>query len=394
MGTYGASEVTDVFVGNPEFRNVNLVSAIELVDTSTPLTLSAHPIFSIFNFTRKDQNKYSYTSYLINNQIIKYHRSTDTTVFPRLRVKIDNSDYTNKSRNFLEPNHDYEITIKAHNLATQGTGIGGSKLGVWVRTEPENNKVWCFNPLQVADECGQFYDNWFQINLSDLSSINGINKVQQSSQIQPFNTGSLANVIGSGEGAGLGLLNITEETFDYRCWEAPIITKTIVGSSPQAIANINEKTKQTFIFKFSTKNNKTIKPLATYLQQYGKVHRTDQKYVLEFFVPRGDDNKFVVFEDISIKDITNYNNAIIKSKYGEVQIDSNDLKSVFRFFKTISTGLASRNHTITSGTMEVSGGSRMNYRSNKKMYTNIAGSFTGVANDFGGFVSGIEINEG
>ena len=44
--------------------------------------------------------------------------------------------------------------------------------------------------------------------------------------------------------------------------------------------------------------------------------------------------------------------------------------------------------------MEVSGGSRMNYRSNKKMYTNIAGSFAGVTNNFGNFVSGIEINEG
>jgi hypothetical protein len=70
---------------------------------------------------------------------------------------------------------------------------------------------------------------------------------------------------------------------------------------------------------------------------------------------------------------------------------------VFRFFKDISTGFASRNSAITLGTMEVSGGSRMNYRSNKEMYTNEVWGEQGaliLSNKFGNFVSGIEIHEG
>ena len=146
------------------------------------------------------------------------------------------------------------------------------------------------------------------------------------------------------------------------------VETTIPGTNPQAVANINENTLQELKFKFTTKNNKALTPTGDYLQTFGKVHRSDQKYTLEFFASQGSDTKFIVFEDISIRDITNYNKAVIQTKYGEAQLDSNDLKAVFRFFKDISTGLASKNATITSGVMEVSGGSRMNYRSQSAMY--------------------------
>ena len=45
-----------------------------------------------------------------------------------------------------------------------------------------------------------------------------------------------------------------------------------------------------------------------------------------------------------------------------------DVKAVFRYFKSLSNGLASRNATNTSSVMEVSGGSRINYRSNSTMF--------------------------
>ena len=88
------------------------------------------------------------------------------------------------------------------------------------------------------------------------------------------------------------------------------------------------------------------------------------------FIKTGSTSKFVVFEEISIKDVTNYNNSIIQTKYGEVRIDANDLRAIFKFFKDLSTGSASRNSVITSGVMGASGGSRLNYRSNVSMYTN------------------------
>ena len=398
LGTYAASTAGDVFLAHPEFRNSNIVSAVELVDTSAPYTFGSHPIFSVFKLSRDDQSKYAYSSYLINNQIIKYHRSTNNDLFPRLRIKIDNSNYNNKSRNFLEPNHEYEVTVKAHNLDVSNAEVGGLKLGLWVRTEPENDEVWSHVPAGAYDRCGILLDNWEPIRVADLSSANGINLVSTKADYKPFHSKSLNSVIGSGVGASMGA-GIIIDSYDFRCWEPMLIESTLVGTNPQAIANAKERTRQDLTFRFTTENNRTIKPTAKYLDEFGKVHRTDQKYVLEFFVPQSSKNasKFIVFEDISIKDLTNYNNSVIKTKYGEAQLDSKDLKSVFRFFKDISTGFASRNSAITSGTMEVSGGSRMNYRSNKEMYTNEVWGEQGaliLSNKFGNFVSGIEIHEG
>ena len=125
-----------------------------------------------------------------------------------------------------------------------------------------------------------------------------------------------------------------------------------------------------FNIKFSTNNSRNIVRTPQYVAQYGEVHRLNQKYVIELFVMTGSDRKFVVFEDIAIKDITNYNKAVITTQYGEVRLDTKDLKGLFRFFQTLSRGSASRNATITSGTMEVSGGSKINYRSNIEMFGN------------------------
>ena len=96
-------------------------------------------------------------------------------------------------------------------------------------------------------------------------------------------------------------------------------------------------------------------------------------------------NRFPTIFTIFFKNI----NTRVKSKYGEVPIDSTDLKSVFRYFKTLSEGIASRNNTITSGVMETSGGSRLNYRSNTIMYDK-----NPLGNNVFGAVSSLDIIEG
>jgi len=358
IGTYAASDAADVFLASPEFRNNKLVSAIELVDTSVPYTFSAHPVFSIFDLSRDDQTKYSYNKYLINNKIIKYHRSESSDLFPRMRIKIDNSDTTDSARNFLEPDHEYEVRVKAHNLDNSSTAIGGLTLGLWVHTEPEDDSIWTYTPRPTL--CGKNMEKWGQQRLVDLSGPNGINESKRFIQSQPFKRGNLDSVA-------------YEHVYDYRCWE-PLIKTTLKGTDPRAIANVGDKTKEELVFKFSTKNNKAIKPTAKYREQFGKVHRLNQKYVLELFVVRGHATKFVVFEDVTIKDITNYNKAVIKTKYGEAQLDAQDLRAVFRYFKSLSTGVASRNSTETSSVMDISGGGRLNYRSNTAMFPNTRGA--------------------
>ena len=112
-----------------------------------------------------------------------------------------------------------------------------------------------------------------------------------------------------------------------------------------------------------------------------------------------------MFENIAIRDLTNKALAAIpvdirypanidkwENKADWINLDRFDLVTTFRYWKGLREGIASRNATITSGTMEVSGGSRLNYRSNIKMYPYNNYDFAGVS--FGGFVSGIDIHEG
>jgi hypothetical protein len=370
VGTVAASDSTDLYLSRPEFRNKHLVSGIELVDTSSPIQIATgppHPTFSLFRLSRDDQSKYSYARYLINNQIIKYHRGQSQDTFPRLRIVIDPSDNT-EFKNFLQPNHEYEITVKAHNLSVDSPLCGGQRLGCWIHTLDEGyGHVWSFNPEGVFDKCGIEFDKWDQVSNSFLNSTAGINFVENKVQLEKFKTFSLENLTGSGE--SIAEQPLTETTYDFRCWEPISETKIIKGSSPLAIVNTNQNTCDELKFRFSTFNDFGVQtPDSDYKSAKGDVHRTDQKYAIELFTRNGSPDQFVVIERISIVDLTNYNNAVIKTEYGDAQLNVQDFKAVCRYFKSLSEGIASRNAVNTSSVMEVSGGSRLNYRSNSGMY--------------------------
>ena len=370
VGTVAASDSADLYLSRPEFRNKHLVSGIELVDTSSPVEVATgppHPTFSLFKLSRDDQSQYSYAKYLINNQIIKYHRGQSESSFPRVRVVIDPSD-TTQLRNFLQPNHEYEITVKAHNLSVDSTLAGGQTLGCWVHTLDEGyGHVWSFDPQGVFDKCGLEFDRWERVNNSFLNSTAGINWVENKAQLNTFNTFNIDNLAGSGESSPEQ--PITETTYDYRCWE-PIGETTIVkGSNPLAIINANQNTLQELKFTFTTNNDFGVQsPTSAYKTAKGDVHRVDQKYAIEFFIRDGSPDQFVVIEEISIVDKTNYNNAVIRTNYGDAQLTVQDFKAVCRYFKSLSAGIASRNAVNTSSVMEDNGGSRLNYRSNSNMY--------------------------
>ena len=376
VGTYAASDTSNAYLSKPEFRNNNLVSAIELVDSSVAPTINnllPHPTFSIFNLARANETTYSFSKYLVNNQIIKYHRAATNDRLPRLRIKIDNSDSSNKARNFLEPDHIYEVTVDAHNMPVVGNTLGNQDLCFWIHTEPEDGKVWYYVPRGLYDPCTKLAseDQWVQVSVDDLAT-GGINIAQNRSLKQRFVYDfKLNDPKGYGETGNKPLP--PTKIYDKHCWKPYLLEEIIPGSNPLAILNISERTRKQLKFKFSTMNNTRLMRILNnlkdnYYADYGNVHRADQKYVLEFFVREGDSNKFVVFESISLQDLTNYDKSIIQTRYGDVRLDSKDLKAVFRYFKDLHGGINSRNATVTSGTMEVSGGSRLNYRSNVGMY--------------------------
>jgi hypothetical protein len=402
VGTVTASDSTDLYLSKPEFRNKHLVSGVELVDTSSDVTVPtgpSNPTFSLFRLSRDDQSKYSYAKYLINNQIIKYHRGESGSTFPRIRIVIDPSD-TTQAKNFLQPNHEYEITVKAHNISRGRDLCGGQSLGCWIHTLDEGyGQVWSFDPQGVYDDCGREFDRWEIVTNNFLNSTAGINWVENKVQLNTFDTFNIDNIIGTGESYTDGPL--LETTYDYRCWEPIGKTQIVEGSNPLAIVNINENSLQEMKFRFTTNNDFGVTPpTAEYEEAKGYVHRTDQKYAIELFVRDGDERRFVVIEEISIVDLTNYNNAVIETDHGDAQLTVQDFKSVCRYFKSLSSGLASRDAYNTSAVMEVSGGSRLNYRSASGMYEDETAIMDGGALGWGvspvGFfqVSSVDIYEG
>ena len=370
VGTITASDSDTLYLGysnvsSPEFRNGYLVSGVELVDTSTPFMFTQHPIFSIFRLARKTLSKFDFSNYLIENTVIKYQRSSMRSTFPRLRIKIDNSDTTDSARNFLEPNHTYEIKIVAHNLAHESTFMGGQSLGVWIHTEPEDGKVWTYRPYGYPSNCpGRYIDAWEQMDASSFNS-DGISIVESLADVKDFPVKPIG-------GRGLGKTNGMDEIGEERsaCWDTIKIDQggVIKEVDTPAMAKVTEDTRTVLTFRLTTNNDKGSHPSLRYEDLYGPINRLDQKYVIEIFTMKGNADQFVVFEDISIQDITNKEMAIIPSTYGDIHLDDFDLKTIFRFWKNMKKGIASRTAVITSGTMEASGGSRMNYRSNVGMY--------------------------
>tara|TARA_R110000782_G_scaffold102791_4_gene190149 strand:+ start:20651 stop:25036 length:4386 start_codon:yes stop_codon:yes gene_type:complete len=356
LGTSSSSGVNDVYFKHPEFYNKHLVSGIELVDTSSPGNAPFHPTFSLFKLTREKTNQYDLSKYLVNNSIIKYHRSTNTDVFPRVRVTLDNTDADDKSRNFLEPECEYTVDLKVHSSDVESNLVGGQTLGCIVRTQPENGRVWVFNPAGLKDQCGLILDSWVSVSVPSIqdTGISVLTPLYQTFALPEKNIDRYAIL----------------DPVSIGCYE-DFVNGVIEGGNPESVAKLGQSTLELPNFRFSTYNNKATVPSPDYVQKVGKgkVHRTDQKYVIEFFLVNGHTTKFIAIEEISIANLTNQNElAAIDTTYGKVRLGKKELKSVFKHFKDMATGINSRNSDATYEVMELSGGARSNYRDTVYMY--------------------------
>jgi len=358
VGTYLASSPTDAYVTVPEFRNPHIVSAVDLVDCSSSVRFFAHPVFSVWRVARTEVGKYMFNEFLVDNTLIKYQRPNNPSQLPRIRLNIDNSQTGVQSNNFFEVDHEYEVRLQAHNLDIDDKTFGGLTLGMWIHTQPEDGAVWSYTPQN---------NSWNEISLSDLSSVKGVDIVKSNSQGFEFPVETIPKSPGApSPDPGCGAFNIPIS------WPAnqSLTSQIPMGSAPQTVVRWGDVTRKNISFKFNTFNKKVRGLTNFYEDKYTKVHRTDQKYTIEFFVMVGDDKRYIVFESISLHDLTNKGMAAIQSKYGNVNLDLEEFKNVIRYFKSIQVANASRNANTTAGVMETSGGSRLNYRSNSVIYYN------------------------
>ena len=109
-------------------------------------------------------------------------------------------------------------------------------------------------------------------------------------------------------------------------------------------------------------------------------------YIVEiFFLPNLDSEKYLLIDSIELQDKTLRDRAGIGTGYGilskgtplrpfaketKLELSKDQLRDILKFYNGLigqgtgvyATNLASRDATITSGILEVSGGSRLNYR--------------------------------
>jgi hypothetical protein len=123
--------------------------------------------------------------------------------------------------------------------------------------------------------------------------------------------------------------------------------------------------------EFNTENININVPVEYYDNVSTQPHRKNQKYVIEIFSNTRQNNKFTLFYNLNLIDLTLNKWSkpyITKIDCKEFRVDTSrdEVYSIIKYFNEINGaysnfGYASRNQMYTSGVYETSGGSRINY---------------------------------
>jgi hypothetical protein len=174
------------------------------------------------------------------------------------------------SKNFLLPNHDYQLDLKALVGDDTGRSLGGRQIGIWIHTRPEDGKVWSYTQDGA----------WVQ-HEAILTRNNLVNKYAHlfnyPSKVKPKDN----------------------RVSQFECLD--FVAKEI--KSP--VTKYKKDDFLSYSINFNTRNLKLLEPI-DYKQNVGDLHRKNQNYVVEvFLVPSfGNTEQFLVFDELFIKDLT------------------------------------------------------------------------------------------
>jgi hypothetical protein len=370
-GTYIASTINSMIVplegifssgqfGNAEFRNPHILSGIEFVQTSGASRNNK------FELIKLDQSLFEQNDdqFLADKLFIK---SYSINGLPRLR--FDLSAY-GSTANTLIKDHYFNLNIKAQIGNDNSTNYGGGALGVWIHTDvitAENGDklMWCWTPRKKWELI--VYDNLTQrILLNDLA------------HIKNFRTFSVVN--DPEFRSDIRQRCIGNEVQEY---------ETVTELPPSPTFNyFKENYLENFDIPFDTRNY-TIYNNYEYLQiipvpeHYYKlrnlVHGQDINYYVEIFkLNQPDTSKYLLLSTISLQDLTLKQNSGFQLNYGietssiplvpfveeaRFYTDKEQLRSILRFFNDlIEDPYTSRIALNSSGILDTSGGSRINYK--------------------------------
>ena len=278
----------------------------------------------------------------------------------------EHGNILNKKLRFWGPQ--MEVYDKGTNKALKN-GVANPGPFKWVSkiTQPEDppRYIWSWTPN----------GKWEYMKESDIS----IPKVLELSHMHTFPTYDGASVA-EGEEDPYCLNNLIEAN---------------EGGTNSTLLNINNNNIETFEVSFDTRNF-TINNNFEYLDIIpipgdvykitNQVNQDTTNYVVElFFVPNSDPNKYMLIESVGLQDVTQRENAALGTGHGietsgipnrrfvkedKLYLTKDQLWNTLKFYNGLigqgtgvyATNLASRDATITSGIMEVEGGSRLNYR--------------------------------
>jgi hypothetical protein len=338
-------------VFNADWRNPAILSGIEFCDISGAPAANQFTIFKLDPSTAVK----GMDNPLISNTVIK---CKSVGALPRIR--FDLSAYGDR-RNYFIKDHKFKLNIKALVAEENSPILGGGQLGVWIHTQPVDGILWTWTPKQ----------KWEVIDQSKIS----IPVVKDTlSHRYKFET-NIPTV-----DAEFCLGNYSESNIE-------INNKTL--------KNIKDEYFENFEIEFDTRNF-TINNNFEYLdiipidnKDYKitqQVNMDDTNYIVEvFFVPNNNPDKYLLLDSIELQDLTQREDAAIGTGHGietsgiphrpfvkedKLYLDKDQLLNTLKFYNGLigqgtgvyATNLASRDATITSGTLELSGGSRLNYR--------------------------------
>lgn len=356
-GTFTASSLNEAvvpLVGNYvsgqafDFRNPTILSGIEFCDISGAPNRNE---FRIIHLSTSADNK----NYFVGNPVIK---CKSVGGFPRIRFDI--SSYGDMP-NSLTPQHKFSLKVKSLVADELAPELGGGAAGVWIHTEPQEDLMWSWTPD----------GKWTPTEVSSLS----INQV----------TKKLCHIYNF------------ETTMPDKASREYCLNYALAGEQEVNDKSINRLRKEyfkDFEIKFDTRNF-TIHNNFEYLDIIPKtneqfkitdqVHK-DRNYVIEvFFLPNNKESKYLLIDSIDLEDSTLRYEAGISTGLGvetsgiplrpfveeyKYELDKQELADFLSFYNGLTgvragentTTLASRDASITSGIMELSGGSRLSYR--------------------------------
>jgi len=263
--------------------------------------------------------------------------------------------------NILNPEHKFKLNVRALVADETLPQLGGGQLGVWIHTEPAEDLMWSWTPE----------GKW---SPTEVSSLNIDQVIKKLSHKYSFS-------VSTPERSVRGFCLNNQEAPEQQV-------------NDKSLNNLRKEFFENFQIEFDTRNftifnnfeyKKIIPKTNEQFKLTDQVHK-DRNYVIEvFFIPNSNYNKYLLIDSISLEDSTLRYEAGISTGLGletsgiplrpfvkeyKYELDKEELAGVLSFYNGLTgiragentTALASRDASVTSGTLEVSGGSRISYR--------------------------------